>query len=81
VFSAEFKFDERDGLFKLLEVNARPWWYVDFADRCGVDVCGMAFRDALGEEIEPVTGYKLGGAESTPASIFRARSESAARWP
>jgi len=60
VFSAEFKFDERDGLFKLLEVNARPWWYVDFADRCGVDVCGMAYRDALGEEIEPVTGYKLG---------------------
>lgn len=60
VFSAEFKFDERDGLFKLLEVNARPWWYVDFAARCGVDVCGMAYRDALGREIEPVTSYQVG---------------------
>jgi D-aspartate ligase len=60
VFSAEFKLDERDGLFKLLEVNARPWWYVDFAARCGVDVCGMAYRDALGWEIEPVTSYRVG---------------------
>jgi predicted ATP-grasp superfamily ATP-dependent carboligase len=60
VFSAEFKLDERDGLFKLLEVNARPWWYVDFAARCGVDVCAMAYRDALGEEIEPITTYKVG---------------------
>ncbi len=60
VFSAEFKLDGRDGLFKLLEVNARPWWYVDFAARCGVDVCGMAYRDALGEELEPVTSYQVG---------------------
>ena len=60
VFSAEFKLDDRDGLFKLLEVNARPWWYVDFAARCGVDVCGMAYRDALGGEIEPVTTYQVG---------------------
>lgn len=60
VFSAEFKLDERDGLFKLLEVNARPWWYVDFAARCGVDVCEMAYRDALGWEIEPVTSYRVG---------------------
>ncbi len=35
IFSAEFKRDDRDGEFKLLEVNARPWWYVDFAVRCG----------------------------------------------
>ena len=60
VFSAEFKLDERDALYKLLEVNARPWWYVDFAARCGVDVCGMAYRDALGEEVEPVTTYQVG---------------------
>src|SRR5512143_3681452 len=60
VFSAEFKLDDREGLFKLLEVNARPWWYVDFAARCGVDVCGMAYRDALGREIEPVTSYRVG---------------------
>ena len=41
-------------------MNARPWWYVDFAARCGVDVCGMAYLDALGREIEPVTSYRVG---------------------
>jgi D-aspartate ligase len=60
VFSGELKFDERDGLFKLLEVNARPWWYVDFAARSGVDVCTMAYRDALGEDVEPVASYRVG---------------------
>ena len=29
IFNAEFKRDERDGLFKLLEVNVRPWWFVE----------------------------------------------------
>ena len=54
IFSAEFKRDPRDGLFKLLEVNARPWWFVDFAVRCGVDVCRMAYDDALGREVPPL---------------------------
>jgi predicted ATP-grasp superfamily ATP-dependent carboligase len=60
VFSAEFKLDGRDGRFKLLEVNARPWWYVDFAAVCGVDVCGMAYHDSLGEGVKPVPGYRVG---------------------
>jgi predicted ATP-grasp superfamily ATP-dependent carboligase len=60
IFSAEFKQDARDGRFKLLEVNARPWWYVEFAARCGVDVCAMAVRDALGKPIETVDRYTVG---------------------
>ena len=35
IFSAEFKRDADDGLFKLLEVNIRPWWYVEFNQRFG----------------------------------------------
>lgn len=46
IFSAEFKRDSRDGKFKILEVNTRAWWYVEFAARCGVNVCRMAFEDA-----------------------------------
>jgi predicted ATP-grasp superfamily ATP-dependent carboligase len=57
VFSAEFKFDARDRLYKILEVNARPWWYVEFAASCGVDVCEMARLDALGQDVPPVRGY------------------------
>jgi predicted ATP-grasp superfamily ATP-dependent carboligase len=60
IFSAEFKRDARDALFKLLEVNTRPWWFVDFAVRCGVDVCRMAYDDAQGREVAPVTRYKIG---------------------
>ena len=59
-FSAEFKRDPRDGAFKLLEVNSRPWWYIGFAAHCGVDVSVMIYRDALGLPVETVTGYKVG---------------------
>lgn len=60
IFNAEFKYDERDGQFKILEVNARPWWYVEFAARSGLDVCSMAYKDALGEDVKPVPGYQIG---------------------
>jgi len=54
IYSAEYKRDERDGALKLLEVNVRPWWYVEFAALCGVDVCHLAYREALGLPIEQV---------------------------
>lgn len=60
IFSAEFKYNERDGLFKLLEINARPWWYVEFTARCGLDVCRMAYCDALNLPIETVQKYEVG---------------------
>jgi len=60
IFSAEFKLDERDGEYKVLEVNARPWWFVEFPARCGINVCEMAYLDALGEEVEEVCEYRLG---------------------
>jgi D-aspartate ligase len=60
IFSAEFKRDPRDDVFNLIEVNARPWWYVDFASRCGVNVCMMAIRDALDEPVETVSEYAVG---------------------
>ncbi len=53
IFSAEFKRDARTGAFRLLEVNTRAWWYVEFAARCGVNVCEMAYHDALGEAVSP----------------------------
>lgn len=48
IFSAEFKRDARDGRLCILEVNTRAWWYVEFAARCGVNVCAMAYQDAQG---------------------------------
>jgi D-aspartate ligase len=60
IFSAEFKRDSRDGLFKIIEVNARPWWFIEFAARCGVDVCGLLYRDALGQALKPIKNYRTG---------------------
>jgi predicted ATP-grasp superfamily ATP-dependent carboligase len=60
IFSAEFKRDPRDGVFNLIEVNARPWWYVEFAARCGVNVCKLAIHDALGEPVETISEYAVG---------------------
>ncbi len=57
VFSAEFKWDERDNLYKILEVNTRPWWYNEFAAWCGVDTTQMAYRDALEMDISTITEY------------------------
>ncbi len=59
-FSAEFKQDARDDVFRLLEVNARMWWYVEFAARCGVNVPRLAWQDALGGPVAPVAGYATG---------------------
>jgi predicted ATP-grasp superfamily ATP-dependent carboligase len=60
MFSAEFKRDVRDGQFKLLEVNARAWWYVGFAAECGIDLCEMTYRDALGLPVEAAEKYSVG---------------------
>jgi D-aspartate ligase len=60
IFSAEFKRDPRDGLFKILEVNSRPWWFIEFAALCGVDVSVLAYRDALGLQLPELDGYTIG---------------------
>jgi D-aspartate ligase len=76
VFSAEFKQDPRDGGFKILEVNCRPWWYVEFASRCGVNVCDLAYRDALEQPLTPPRRYRVGRACVYPYyDFFAAREE------
>jgi len=64
IFSVEFKQDERDGRFKLIEVNTRAWAFVEFTAACGVDVTLMAYHDALGDEIPEVTSYRVGSCMS-----------------
>lgn len=57
IFSGEFKYDENSDTFKILEINARAWLFVEFAAWCGVDVCKLAYLDALGSEMpfmEPI---------------------------
>ncbi len=60
IFSVEFKRHPRDGQFKFLEINARPWWYIGFAHHCGVDVTRMAYEDALGRDVVAQSSYAVG---------------------
>jgi predicted ATP-grasp superfamily ATP-dependent carboligase len=60
IFSAEFKLDPRDGCFRIIEVNARPWWFIGFAADCGVDVALMAYHDALDQDVPERTSYPAG---------------------
>ena len=87
VFSAEFKRDERDGEYRILELNTRPWWYVEFANRCGVNVCEMSYRDAQGLDVEQVTSYAVGRRCIFPyydffacSALWRAGRLSARAW-
>ena len=66
IFSAEFKIDARDEAFRILEINARVWIYVEFAGRCGVDVCTMAYRDALGLPPVGCRAYRSGARLVSP---------------
>ena len=60
IFDAEFKYDDRDGQFKILEINARPWWFIEFAVRCGVDLCRMSYQDALELPVESTDRFIVG---------------------
>jgi D-aspartate ligase len=77
IFSAEFKLDERDGKFKILEVNCRPWWYIQFAAECGVDVAEMAYRDALGLSLPVPEAYQAGVRLAYPYYDFPALKRTA----
>src|SRR5207245_336991 len=57
----EYKFDPRDGEYKLLDVNARTWGYHSIGARAGADFPYLLFADQLGELVEPcraVAGIK-----------------------
>ncbi|HYK95171.1 MAG TPA: hypothetical protein VE011_04780 [Candidatus Dormibacteraeota bacterium] len=60
IFSAEFKFDERDGTFKIIEVNARPYWFISHTAAAGLDLPWMAYLDALDIPVPPPAPYRLG---------------------
>lgn len=62
IFSAEFKRDARDGAFRILEINSRAWTYVEFAARCGINVCEMAWHDALDRDVRPALAHYAIGA-------------------
>jgi len=56
--SPEVKLDERDGSFKLMEVNPRLFGYSYLAAKAGVNLSEITARLAVGEEVPPQREYR-----------------------
>lgn len=57
ISEAEFLYDERRDEYLLLDINTRPWKWIDLPVRAGADLPGVAYLDTLGEgfDSEPST--------------------------
>jgi predicted ATP-grasp superfamily ATP-dependent carboligase len=58
--SVEIKHDERDGSYRLMEVNPRLFGYNYLAAVAGVNLAEVTVRLAMGEELEPRRSYREG---------------------
>jgi len=54
ISGVEVKKDERDNLYKLIEVNPRYGLWDEIGTKFGIDVAMMSYKELLGEKIEPV---------------------------
>jgi ATP-grasp in the biosynthetic pathway with Ter operon len=52
----EFKYDVRDGRYKLLDVNPRPWTWIALAGAAGLDFPWMQWWLARGQPVVPSRG-------------------------
>lgn len=52
----EFKYDQREGKYKLLDVNARTWAWISLGGKAGVDFPWLMWKLAAGEPVEHVRG-------------------------
>ena len=53
IAEVEFKYDARDGRYKILDVNARIWSWAALGPAAGVDFPSVLWRLVRGETIEP----------------------------
>lgn len=58
VAMVEFKLDQRDGSYRLMEVNPKFWGSLDLAIAAGVDFPYLAVRLAAGRPFDPVLTYR-----------------------
>jgi predicted ATP-grasp superfamily ATP-dependent carboligase len=47
----EFKFDARDGAYKILDVNPRLWAWIGIGEAAGIDFATMLYHTTLGEPL------------------------------
>ncbi len=60
IFMAEFKQDARDGEYKIIEINPRPFWLVAHIAAAGLDLPYLAYLDAQGLPVPSIGAYRPG---------------------
>lgn len=61
IFSAEFKKDQRDSVFKLLEINSRTSaWFNTLSAECGINIMLISYLDAIGKDTKYSEDYEAG---------------------
>jgi predicted ATP-grasp superfamily ATP-dependent carboligase len=60
LFEAEFKLDPRDGIFKMIEINARSWWQNTHPSISGLNIVKAAYDYAAGQPIQGRDYYRVG---------------------
>jgi D-aspartate ligase len=53
ISEVEFIYDDRDGDFKLLDINTRVWKWIGLPIRAGIDLPWLAYMDAIQGWVEP----------------------------
>jgi len=53
ISEVEFLYDQKDGEFKLLDINTRVWKWIGLPIRSGIDLPWLAYADAIGQNPEP----------------------------
>ena len=83
IFNVEFKLDERDGRFKIIELNPRPFWLIGHIARAGVDLPWMSYLDAQELPVPAAAPYQVGryGLYEIPDATAIARAWSSFRRP
>jgi D-aspartate ligase len=59
MLEVEFKHDRRDGKYKLLDINLRPWGWHTLSLACGLDFPWIQYADLLGE-LPPIPAPRYG---------------------
>jgi predicted ATP-grasp superfamily ATP-dependent carboligase len=49
----EFKWDDRERVYKLLDINPRPWLWMNLPAACGVNLAWAAYLGAIGRPVDP----------------------------
>lgn len=58
IAEVEFKFDPRDGKYKILDVNPRTWGWHTLGKAAGIDFTYLLWRQAVGLPVAPVETHQ-----------------------